>query len=86
MAAEEPAVADHRVAVHADQPGRGPHARAVGQVLDEGIAAVLNRVEQLAGHGNGLAIERDPAILGQVQLIVARKQKARHLKGPRLRN
>src|SRR5579871_1152522 len=36
MPAEEPAVADHRVAVHADQPGRGPHARAVGEVLDEG--------------------------------------------------
>src|SRR5689334_10075177 len=36
MLAQEPAVADHRVAVHADQPRGGPDPVAVGQVLDQG--------------------------------------------------
>jgi hypothetical protein len=34
MLAQEPAVADHGIAVHADQPRGGPDPGAVGEVLD----------------------------------------------------
>src|SRR3954447_3563193 len=41
--ADDSAVADHRVAVHAEAPGRGPHPVAVGQVADQVDGLVLGQ-------------------------------------------
>jgi hypothetical protein len=48
MLADGAAVADHRVAVHAEAPGGGPHAVAVGQVADQvdGLVLGQTRAEQ----------------------------------------
>jgi hypothetical protein len=69
--AQESAVTDHRVAVHADQPSGGPHPVAIGQMFDQVDGLVLGQagVEQrrpLAFGEPGLAGEavEEPMLLG----------------------
>ena len=49
MLAQEPAVADHRVAVHAGQPRGGPDPVAVGQVFDHSMALSRATRSRIAG-------------------------------------
>ena len=48
MAPGQPAVADHGVGGHADESGRGPHAAAIGDVLEQrdGLVLVQLRPEE----------------------------------------
>jgi hypothetical protein len=63
---------------HETKPGDDPvGTRAGGQVGEKGVAAVMNRVEQPVRHRHRHAIERDPAVQGQVELIVALKHHRR---------
>ena len=67
MLAQESAVADHRVAVHADQPRGGPDPVAVGEVLDQ--------VEGLV-RGQSGAEQRGALALGEAGLAGAAVEQA----------
>jgi hypothetical protein len=49
MASGQPAVADHGVGGHADESGGGPHAAAIGDVLEQGDGLVLGQLRPEEG-------------------------------------
>src|SRR5262249_57737740 len=65
--AQQSAVADHGVAVHAGQPRRGPHAGAVGEVLDD-RQGLLRRQDG--------AVQRGALALGEAGLAGAAIEQA----------
>jgi hypothetical protein len=74
--AQEPAVADHRVAVHPGQPRGGPDPVAVGAVFDQldGLRLGQARAEQrgplpLGGAGLAGAAVKQPELLGLAVMI-----------------
>ena len=64
MFADHSAVADHRVAVHADQPSGGPHPVAIGQVFDQldGLLLGQARSEERSALAFGEAVLAGPAV------------------------
>jgi hypothetical protein len=52
MASGQPAVADHGVGGHADKSSGGPHAAAIGDVLEQGDGLVLGQLRSEEGRAS----------------------------------